>query len=96
MDQLALGGAFLPGVPAERVFARYAAAPGNEIDSGKLFSPESSAALAANVFGFFLTHASDLPPLPGSSGWGWPARTVDLEVIVRFPWRGGRTLASMP
>jgi len=29
-------------------------APGNEIESGKFASPESSAALVANAFGLFL------------------------------------------
>ena len=36
-------------------------AAGNEIATGKFDSPESSAALAANAFGFFLQRASELP-----------------------------------
>ncbi|MQA66903.1 MAG: hypothetical protein GEU76_13550 [Alphaproteobacteria bacterium] len=80
---------FLPGVPADRVRAAYAAAPGNEFDSGKFASKESSAALAANAFGYFLERASDLPPLPGTEASGWPARSVMIESTLRFPWRGG-------
>jgi hypothetical protein len=68
----------------------YAAAPGNEIVSGKFLSPQSSAALVANTFGFFLNKPSDLPPLPGTGDQGWPARSMELEAVVRFPWSGGR------
>jgi hypothetical protein len=81
---------FLPGLPVDRIRACYSAAPGNEIETGKLARPESSAALAANAFGLFLTSPADLPPLPGTEGWNWPASSVDLEVILRFPWSGGR------
>ena len=80
---------FLPGVPAHRVEGRFADAPGNEIASGKFDNPESSAALVANAFGFFLEQANALPPLPELENAGWPARKLDLEVTVRFPWRGG-------
>jgi hypothetical protein len=38
---------FLPGVPVEHVLRRLAKAGGNEVASGKLASPDSSAALAA-------------------------------------------------
>ena len=54
-------GRFLPGVPGPDIEAIFEAAPGNEIGTGKFDSPESSAALAANAFGFFLNRASDLP-----------------------------------
>ena len=81
---------FLPGVPARRVERMFAAAPGNEIASGKFDNPESSAALAANAFGFFLERANALPPLPGLENAGWPAGSVALEATVRFPWSGGR------
>lgn len=81
--------ALLPGMPIDRILACYAAAPGNEIESGKFSSPESSAALAANTFGYFLDRAADLPPLPGCRGLGWPACDVRLEADVRFPWPGG-------
>ena len=83
-------GRFLPGVPAQRIEAIFNAAAGNEIATGKFDSPESSAALAANAFGFFLGKAADLPPLPGCGGETWPARTLMLEAEIRFPWRGGR------
>jgi hypothetical protein len=78
-------------LPTEEILAALAAAPGNEIGSGKFLSPESSAALAANTFGLFIGgRAGDLPPLPGTEAMGWPATGVTLEGIVRFPWRGGR------
>ena len=83
-------GRFLPGVPGPEIEAIFNAAPGNEIESGKFDSPESSAALAANAFGFFLLRPSDLPALPGCEGQTWPARSLSLEAEVRFPWSGGR------
>lgn len=79
----------MPGVPGPEVEAIFNAAAGSEIATGKFDSPESSAALAANAFGFFLRRAADLPPLPGCTGETWPARSLMLEVVVRFPWRGG-------
>lgn len=81
---------FLPGVPSAEIEAAFGAAPGNEITSGKFDSPESSAALAANAFGFFLNRPGDLPPLPGCERQAWLARRLALEAEVRFPWRGGR------
>ncbi len=81
---------FLPGVPGPEIEAVFHAAPGNEIAAGKFDSPESSAALAANAFGFFMRRAADLPPLPGCNDDAWPARSLTLETEVRFPWRGGR------
>lgn len=81
---------FLPGVPAAQVEAIFNAAPGNEIATGKFDSPESSAALAANTFGFFLNRPDDLPPIPGCEFVEWPAVSVTLERTVRFPWHGGR------
>jgi hypothetical protein len=82
--------AVLSGLPVTRILARYAGAAGNEIDSGKFTSPESSACLAANTFGFFLDdRAAMLPPLPRAEIW-WPAKRVELEEQARFPWAGGR------
>ena len=81
---------FLPDVSGPQVEAAFGAAPGNEIESGKFDSPESSAALVANALGFFLNRVQDLPPLPGCEGEIWPARSLALEASVRFPWRGGR------
>lgn len=83
-------GRFLPGVPGPKVEAIFNAAAGNEIASGKFDSPESSAALAANAFGFFLERAVDLPPLPGCGSEVWPALSLMLEAQIRFPWSGGR------
>lgn len=83
---------FLPGVPVERVLAALEGGDGDEIGSGKLASPESSAALAVNAFGWFIERPALLPPLPGLEAldWDWPELSVDLERRMRFPWRGGR------
>ncbi len=79
---------FLPGVPVEDVLYALSRAPGREMATGKFDSPESSAALAANAFGWFLNRPDHLPPLPGVP-MGQPER-VDLEAEMHFPWRGGR------
>lgn len=81
---------FLPGVPSSEIEKIFNAAPGNEIATGKFDSPESSAALAANAFGFFLNRAWAMPPLPCCDKEKWPACSLDIEKTVRFPWRGGR------
>lgn len=85
MDKLPL----LPGVPEGRVRAILDKAGGNEIASGKFASPQSSAALAVNGFGWFLDRPGDLPPFPGLEDYDWPAIRVDVERQMRFPWRGG-------
>ncbi len=82
--------AFLPGVPVELVLERFRSAAGNELDTGKFFSPESSAALVANAFGFFLQRGGDLPALPIDVEADWPPSSVQIEVELRFPWAGGR------
>lgn len=79
---------FLPGVPAEAVLAALRRAPGNEVASGKFDSPDSSAALVANAFGWFLDRPQALPPLPGVP-MGQP-ESVEIEAEMRFPWTGGR------
>ncbi|WP_114395140.1 hypothetical protein [Oleisolibacter albus] len=81
---------FLPGVPEDLVRAAFDQAPGNEIATGKFLSPESSAALAANAFGWFLQRPAFLPVLPGLADACWPAERVELEAVLRFPWAGGR------
>jgi hypothetical protein len=86
----AAGDFLLPHLPKERILAAYAAAGGNEIESGKLASPESSAALVANAFGYFLDRPKDLPPLLPELEGAWPAIRVLLEAQLRFPWSGGR------
>ena len=83
-------GRFLPGVPGSEIEAIFNTAAGNEIVTGKFDSPESSAALAANAFGFFLQRASDLPALPGCGSETWPALSLILEAELHFPWSGGR------
>ena len=85
-----MSGRFLPGVPGAEIESILSAAPGNEIAAGKFDSPESSAALAVNAFGFFLRRASDLPALPGCEEEIWPALSLFIEAGLRFPWRGGR------
>ena len=80
---------FLPGVPCSEIEEVYNAAPGKEIASGKFDSLESSAALAANTFGFFLNQPGDLPSLPGCEDIEWPATSLGLERKVSLPWRGG-------
>ncbi|HXX92750.1 MAG TPA: hypothetical protein VEN81_03900 [Planctomycetota bacterium] len=81
----------LPGVDPDYVRARLSAAGGDEIDSGKFSSDDSSAALAVNAFAFYHgERAGILPPLPGTEDRGWPATQVDVEFCARFPWAGGR------
>jgi hypothetical protein len=79
---------FLPGVPAETVLAALRRAPGSELASGKFDSPESSAALVANAFGWFLDRPRSMLPLPGVP-MGLP-EAIDIEAELRFPWSGGR------
>ena len=83
-------GGILPGLPGDRIRARFAASPGNEIGSGKFLSAESSAALAANAFGLFLDRPELLPPLPVGDDIAWSPSGVEIEVENRFPWSGGR------
>ena len=80
----------MPHLNRAAIEAAYTRAPGHEIEGGKFLSQESSAALAANVFGLFLDRPQLAPPLPGLEHLGWPAERVALEAIVRFPWSGGR------
>lgn len=78
---------FLPGLPADQILAMLGKAPGNELKSGKFDSPESSAALAANAFGWFLERPEMFPQLPGGMG---QAKSVTIEAEMRFPWAGGK------
>lgn len=80
---------FLPGVPVDYVLQRFALAGGSEVESGKLASPESSAALAANCFAWFTHRPHLLPPFPGLDA-AYPPLSVDIEYNARFPWSGGR------
>lgn len=84
----ALGSGLLPYLDRERIFDRFQLAPGAEIDSGKFESLESSAALVANAFGFFLDRPHDLPALPGVVLRGAPME-ISLERCLHFPWKGG-------
>lgn len=81
---------FLPGVSVDGVTAALLRAGGKEIESGKLASLESSAALAVNTFGWFLARPAELPPFPSLDDLDWPAVSVEVERQMRFPWAGGR------
>ena len=81
---------FLPGVSEHLVRAALSKAGGNEIASGKFDSPESSAALATNAFGWFMERPAELAPFPPLADLDWPATRVDVERQMRFPWSGGR------
>ena len=74
---------FLPGVPEAKVRAALANAGGKEIESGKLSSPESSAALAVNAFGWFLERPAELPRFPPLADLDWPASKVEVERRMR-------------
>lgn len=80
---------FLPGVDAVHVIERLRKAGGGEIESGKFLSPESSAALAVNTFGWFVHRPALLPPFP-SLPFETAPFAVDVEYCARFPWSGGR------
>lgn len=79
---------WLPSVPGAQIEAMLNKAPGNELRSGKFDSPDSSSALAANAFGFFIDRPGDLPPLPGCKIAEWTPRQIELERQVNLPWRG--------
>lgn len=74
---------FLPGVPADAVLAALARQPGLDLES-----PDSSAALVANTFGWFLNRPRQLLPFPGVP-MGLP-ETVELGVEMQLPMRGVR------
>ncbi|WP_157792060.1 hypothetical protein [Pseudorhodobacter sp. MZDSW-24AT] len=80
--------AFLPDLPEARILAALSRAPGHPVRSGKFDAAESSAALVANAFGWFLERPGMLPALPGVPAGA--VETVDLAVEMRFPWSGGR------
>ena len=80
---------FLTKVPEAHVVARLRLSPGNEIDSGKLTSPESSSLLAINALGWFIERPEALMTLPGTEAAG-PAVRVEVEYCARFPWAGGK------
>ena len=79
---------FLPDLPEARIVDALSRSPGNEVRSGKFDSAESSSALVANAFGWFLERPGILPPLPGVPAGA--VESVDLAVEMRFPWSGGR------
>jgi hypothetical protein len=74
---------FLSGVPAEAVMAALGKLPGSDLES-----PDSSHALVANTFGWFLTRPRLLLPFPGVP-MGLP-EAVELGVEMPLPLRGTR------
>ncbi len=78
---------FLPDLPVDRIMGSLRLSPGHEIRTGKFDSPESSAALVANAFGWFLTRPASLPHLPGVPAGA--VLSVELESEMRYPWAGG-------
>lgn len=79
----------LVGVPRDKVLAMMARAAGKELESGKFDSPESSAALAVNAFGWFIERQHLLPSFPNGPALDG-VETVEVEYCARFPWAGGR------
>jgi len=75
-------------LPKDKIIERFEVAGGDEVSAGRLSSPESSAALAANTFGFFIDQPSLLSLPAGLSQEKIPTK-VELECEMRFPWSGG-------
>jgi hypothetical protein len=79
-----------PGVPADLVRRALARIGGNEIASGKLAGPESSAALDVNTLGWFIEQQMMLPTFPDldASKWLCPwtgeAATHAERMLERF------------
>ena len=82
------GDALLDYLDKDTILAFYQTANGKEISSGKFAHPESSAALAANCFGLFVSHPGLLSLSHSLLGIG-EALAVELEAEMQFPWRGG-------
>ncbi len=79
---------FLPDLPVDGIIECLKRSPGHEYRTGKMDNPDSSAALVANAFGWFLNRAGEMPALHGvPSG---PVSSVTLEAEMRFPWKDGR------
>ena len=90
---------FLPGVPEHLVRQALDRAGGNELASGKFANPESSAALAANGFGWFIERPALLPAFPGLDDIDWPAVkrpgfSGGSFHLAMQPYRGSRGLHS--
>lgn len=79
---------FLPDLPIEGILECLNRSPGHEIRTGKMEGPESSAALVANAFGWFLHRAAQLPAMRGVPCG--PVTSVTLEAEMRYPWKEGR------
>jgi hypothetical protein len=72
-------------LPQAKIIAALTRSPGNEL-AGKFMSPESSAALAANTFGFFLEQPHRFPPIPHAADFGRSVIQVGIECCAPFPW----------
>ncbi len=79
---------FLPDLPVEGIMECLRRSPGHEVRTGKMDGPESSAALVANAFGWFLHRASKFPTMQGVPCG--PVTSVTLEAEMRYPWKEGR------
>lgn len=75
-------------LPKDAIIARLQQGAGEELLSRKFVSPESSSALVANAFGFFIEQPAFLV-LPEQLLQAGSALAVLLEEEVRFGWRGG-------
>jgi hypothetical protein len=80
--------ALLDHLPKNEILARYQAAGGKEVLSGKFSNPQSSACLVANAFGFFIG-CPDRFSMPIECLAEGAATEVLLEAQLRFLWAGG-------
>jgi hypothetical protein len=77
---------FFDSLPIEDICRAHLRYGKNEIETRRILSPRSSAALAGNLFGIFLKHQeaiSEVLPELGVNPTTW------LEKEARLPWRGG-------
>lgn len=81
----AISGALFDYLPKPQIIAALNRSPGNEL-AGKFMSSESSAALAANTFGFFLDQPHRFPTIPQATDFGKTTIRVDIEGCAPFPW----------
>lgn len=81
---------FLLGAPEARVREIFNRAAGNEIESSKFSSQKSSAALAANGFGWLLDRPEEFSMFPILGDLAGPVTSLEIEREIRFTWSGGR------
>lgn len=76
---------FVENVPVEKVCAEHLKFAENDLESGSILIPRSSAAIVANVFGIFLEEPGLLPEFIEDLQIG-PFMSVGLEHCAYFPW----------